>query len=369
MGRVTLQTIADHVGVSRMTVSNAFSHPEQLSSKLRERILKVADELGYGGPDPAARSLVSGRAGAIGVVLSDALTYTLTDDVAMSFLAGIADQLGPGGRALTLLPAAPADGSMPARDVAIDGALVYSCHSDSTALSWLMRRRLPVVFVDQAPAPGIPSVNVDDRMGARAAAQHLVDLGHERVGIVTTGFSGDYGLLADPFATTMANTERQRMLGWTDALSDAGIAPSVIRLPHTDPWGTGHDGARLMLELETPPTAILCFSDAIAVGVVEAIQDSGRAVPGDISVVGFDDNPVARTTRPALTTVRQDSRAKGRASTELLISTLDAAATASPKRARHLTLPTELIVRDSTAPRRSAAPPSSSRRKVARGQA
>ena len=109
----------------------------------------------------------------------------------MAFLAGIADQLGPGGRALTLLPAAPADGSMPARDVAIDGALVYSCHSDSSAVSWLMRRRLPVVFVDQAAAPGIPSVNVDDRAGARAAAQHLVDLGHRRVGIVTTGFGGE----------------------------------------------------------------------------------------------------------------------------------------------------------------------------------
>ena len=213
MGRVTLQTIADQVGVSRMTVSNAFSRPDQLSATLRERILAAADELGYGGPDAAARALVSGSAGAIGVVLSDALTYTLTDDVAMTFLAGIADRLGPGGRALTLLPAAPADGSMPARDVAIDGAVVYSCHSDSTALSWLMRRRLPVVFVDQAAAPGVPSVNVDDRTGAHAAAQLLVDLGHRRVGIVTTGFGGEYGILTDPLTTTMANTERQRLLG------------------------------------------------------------------------------------------------------------------------------------------------------------
>ncbi|MFI5099515.1 MAG: LacI family DNA-binding transcriptional regulator, partial [Actinomycetes bacterium] len=281
---MTLQTIADQVGVSRMTVSNAFSRPDQLSAKLRERILVVADELGYGGPDPAARSLVSGTAGAIGVVLSDALTYTLTDDVAMTFLAGIADRLGPGGRALTLLPAAPADGSMPARDVAIDGALVYSCHSDSSAVSWLMRRRLPVVFVDQATAPGIPSVNVDDRTGARAAAQHLVDLGHRRVGVVTTGFGGEYGVLPDPFATTMANTEQQRLLGWTDALSEAAVTPTVVRLPHTDPQEIGDDGARLLLELEEPPTAVLCFSDAIAVGVVDAIHASGRAVPDDISV-------------------------------------------------------------------------------------
>jgi DNA-binding LacI/PurR family transcriptional regulator len=233
--------------------------------------------------------------------------------------------------------------------VAIDGALVYSCHSDSTAVSWLMRRRLPVVFVDQAAAPGIPSVNVDDRIGARAAAQHLVDLGHRRIGIVTTGFGGEYGILPDPFAIPMANTERQRLLGWSDALAEADIDPVVVRLPHTDPQEIGHDGARALLELDEPPTAVLCFSDAIAVGVIGAIQDSGRAVPEDISVVGFDDNPIATQTRPALTTVRQDSHAKGRAATELLITALDKAPITPSKRARHVVLPTELIVRDSTA--------------------
>ena len=234
MARVTLQTIADTVGVSRMTVSNAFSRPDQLSATLRERILQVAEELGYSGPDPTARALVSGMAGAIGVVLSDSLAYTLTDEVAMAFLAGITDELGATGRALTLLPAAPADGSMPARDVAIDGAVVYSCHSDSTAISWLLRRNLPTVFVDQASAPGIPSVNVDDRSGARSAAQHLLDLGHRSVGIVTTGFGGQFGLLADPLSMPLANTERQRLLGWTDALAVEGVILTVARLSHTD---------------------------------------------------------------------------------------------------------------------------------------
>jgi DNA-binding LacI/PurR family transcriptional regulator len=369
MGRVTLQTIADRVGVSRMTVSNAFSRPDQLSATLRDRILAVAEELGYSGPDPTARALVSGTAGAIGVVLSDALTYTLTDDVAMAFLAGIADELGPGGRALTLLPAAPADGSMPARDVAIDGAVVYSCHADSTAISWLLRRRLPTVFVDQAAAPGIPSVNVDDRGGARAAAQHLLDLGHRAIGIVTTGFGGDFGLLPDPLATALANTERQRLHGWFDALDAAGVTPRVVRLPHTDPQEIGYTGAQTLLGLDPAPTGILCFSDAIALGAVAAVQDSGRSVPSDVSVVGFDDNPVARRSRPALTTVRQDSHEKGRAAAGLLVSALDrddvldrdraldpdAAGSAAAanggkggKRARHLVLPTELVVRDST---------------------
>jgi DNA-binding LacI/PurR family transcriptional regulator len=89
MGRVTLQTIADHVGVSRMTVCNAFSGPDQLSATLRGRVLAVADELGYVGPDPTARALASGTAGTVGLLLSETLTYALTDEVAIAFLAGI----------------------------------------------------------------------------------------------------------------------------------------------------------------------------------------------------------------------------------------------------------------------------------------
>ena len=102
MGRVTLQTIADLVGVSRMTVSNAFSRPDQLSTELRDRILATADELGYAGPDPAARILQRGTTGAIGVVLMDSLSIAFEDEIAVRFVRAIADELGPRGLALTL---------------------------------------------------------------------------------------------------------------------------------------------------------------------------------------------------------------------------------------------------------------------------
>ncbi|MDT4975886.1 MAG: hypothetical protein QOG98_1644 [Pseudonocardiales bacterium] len=350
MGRVTLQTIADHVGVSRMTVSNAFSRPDQLSARLRDRILAVANDLGYVGPDPTARALASGTAGTVGLLLSDTLTYALTDEVAMTFLAGISDELVPTGLALTLLPASPQDTIVPARDVAVDGALVYSCDPQSTAVGWLLRRRLPLVFVDQAAAPGIASVNIDDRLGARAAAQHVVDLGHRRVAIVTIGHGGEYGVLASPPETLVANTERQRLLGWTDALGAADIEPVVIRQPHAEPDDMGYTAAQIALGLADRPTAILCFSDAIAGGVIRAIQDAGLRVPEDVSVVGFDDNPLARRTRPALTTVRQDVRAKGRAAAAALITAIERAKTRPAGRGRHIVLPTELVIRDSTAP-------------------
>ena len=348
MGRVTLQTIADHVGVSRMTVSNAFSRPDQLSATLRDRVLAVADELGYAGPDPTARALASGTAGTVGVLLSETLTYALTDEVAMAFLAGITDELAPTGLALTLLSAAPQGDIVPARDVAVDGAIVYSCNPDSTAVGWLMRRRLPLVFVDQAPAPGIASVNIDDRLGARAAAQHIIDLGHRRVAIVTVGYGGEFGVLTDPLEATTAYTERQRLLGWLDALGAAGIEPTVVRQPHTNPDELGYTATQTLLGGGNRPTAILCFSDAIARGVIRAIQDGGLHVPNDVSVVGFDDNPIGRRTRPALTTVRQDVDAKGRAAAAALIQAIDRAKTRPASRGRHLVLPTELVVRDST---------------------
>jgi DNA-binding LacI/PurR family transcriptional regulator len=350
MGRVTLQTIADRVGVSRMTVSNAFSRPDQLSAKVRDRVLEVAEELGYAGPDPAARALASGTAGTVGVLLSETLTYSLTDEVAMAFLAGISDELAPTGLSLTLLSAAPEGDIVPARDVAIDGAIVYSCNPKSSAVSWLMRRRLPLVFVDQAPAPGIASINIDDRLGARAAAQHLVDLGHRRVAIVTTGFAGQFGVLADPLEATTAYTERQRLLGWFDALDAAGIKPTVVRQPHVNPDEIGFSAAQTILGVGEPPTGILCFSDAIARGVIRALRDAGLQVPDDVSVVGFDDNPISRRITPALTTVRQDVDAKGRAAATALALAIDRAKTRPASRGRHLVLPTELVVRDSTAP-------------------
>jgi DNA-binding LacI/PurR family transcriptional regulator len=356
MGRVTLQTIADRVGVSRMTVSNAFSRPDQLSAKVRDRVLAVAEELGYAGPDPTARALASGTAGTVGVLLSETLTYSLTDEVAMAFLAGISDELAPSGLSLTLLSAAPEGDIVPARDVAIDGAIVYSCNPESSAVSWLMRRRLPLVFVDQAPAPGIASINIDDRLGARAAAQHVVDLGHRRVAIVTTGFAGEFGVLTEPLDATTAYTERQRLLGWFDALDAAGVEPTVVRQPHVNPDEIGYAAAQTILVQGERPTAILCFSDAIARGVIRALGDAGLQVPDDVSVVGFDDNPISRRTSPALTTVRQDVDAKGRAAATALTLAIDRAKTRPTSRGRHLILPTELVVRDSTAPAGPAKP-------------
>jgi DNA-binding LacI/PurR family transcriptional regulator len=357
VSRVTLQTVADRVGVSRMTVSNAFSKPGQLSAALRKRILAAADELGYVGPDPAARALARGTSGAVGILLTESVTYAFTDEVATGFLGAIADELAPTGVALTLLPTRSSEDVVPARDVPMDGAVVYSCDISSPALDWLKRRGLPLVFVDQAQTAGIASVNVDDRAGAAAAAAHLVELGHRRIDIVNKNMAGPYGVVldADPGVDADHYVSRQRMLGWLDSLRAADVQARVVHEPQSSA-DDAHAAALLLLAQDDPPTAVLCFSDVMANGVVRAAEASGLRVPRDLSVVGFDDSPLARRMRPALTTVRQPVEEKGHAAAASLTAAIDRAKAGLPKgRARHVVLPTELIVRDSTAPPRVGA--------------
>lgn len=348
MARVTLQTIADQLGVSRMTVSNAFSRPDQLSDDLREKILATAKDLGYAGPDPAARALARGTTGAVGILLTDSLEDAFTDEVNTRFLGAIVEGLAPTGLALTLIGTNEQPDVVPARDVAIDGALLYSCRVQSAARDWLMDRKLPLVSVDEDPVPGIGSINVDDRGGARAAAQHLVALGHRQVGIVTWRIDGPIGIVDDPLGMARGHPATQRMLGWLEALDDAGIRPTVVQTNPNDP-GT-RKAALLLLTATRRPTGVLCFSDVAAFGVVRTAQSLGLTVPDDLSVVGFDDSPLAPQTDPALTTVRQDIVAKGHLAASSLITAIERSRSGTSAQVRHLTQPTELVVRDSTAP-------------------
>jgi DNA-binding LacI/PurR family transcriptional regulator len=346
--RVTLQTVADRVGVSRMTVSNAFSRPDQLSPTLRARILAAAEDLGYSGPDPTARALARGSTGAVGVLLTDSLQAAFLDEVATRFLGAIAAELAPTGLALTLLTASSGP-VLPAKDLPLDGAVVYSCLPQSPSLDWLVRRKLPLVYVDQPPNPGHPSVNIDDRGGARAAARHLIELGHRRIAVLTATTAGPHGVLADPAALSEAFVAGQRAQGWLEELATVGVRPSIM----VEPYGAAEGYADRLLAGDDPPTAVLCFSDAIAVTVIEAARRRGLDVPRDLSVVGFDDAPMASCLTPGLTTVAQDVDATGRAAAAALVAEMAARRGEGERPAESaVVLPTTLIVRGSTAPPR-----------------
>ncbi len=351
MGRVTLQTVADKVGVSRMTVSNAFSRPDQLSATLRTKILDAAQELGYAGPDPAARALARGSSGAVGVLLTSSLTYAFSDDVAVRFFGAIAQELSDTGLALTLLNGESRNEVVQARDVAMDGAIVYACTPATDSLQWLRKRDIPLVYVDQDPVDDVPSVNVDDRAGARAAAEHLVGLGHRRIGILIAGTDGLHGLVPDLAATaaTWTRTSRERAYGYLDALTPAGIEPISHRQLDNNAEDA-REAARLLLSGDHRPTGILCYSDVLARGVLLAAEDLGLRVPDDVSVIGFDDSAVALSTRPQLTTVRQDVPLKGKAAASALIQSMQARRAGEDLDVPHHVYPTTLVVRGSAGP-------------------
>jgi DNA-binding LacI/PurR family transcriptional regulator len=321
-----------------MTVSNAFSRPDQLSSSLRDRILSAADELGYSGPDPAARALARGRTGSVGLLLTDRLSVVIGDALAGEFIAAVSDELAGQGMAVTLLAPTETDGVVEA-EVAMDGLLVYICGSPGPQLEWARRRGLPIVTVDQAPLDGLPSVNVDDRTGARSGAEHLVQLGHRRIGILTLSVD-------EAHRATGEVPAHERLAGWRSVLEPAGIEPIMAEGVYLASEPT-YAAARALLDRPDRPTGVLCVSDAFALEVLRAAADLGLRVPEDVSVVGYDDSRVAAMTRPPLTTVRQDVVAKGRLAVTALVRAIEDPDSTSPER---IVIPAELVVRASTAP-------------------
>ncbi|NCT92171.1 LacI family transcriptional regulator [Cellulomonas sp. APG4] len=347
--RVTLQTIADDVGVSRMTVSNAFSRPDQLSATLRATILARAEELGYVGPDPAARALARGTTGAIGVLLTQSMASVFSGEHSVEFFSAVAQELAPTGLAVTLLPSYGSRDVVPARDVPLDGALIYAAPDNAPAMDWLVRRRLPLVFVDRPAVSGSATVTLDEREAARQGAQHLLDLGHVRVGVLTQAFDGPHGLLAGPHEASGDSVSRGRVEGWFATL-EAGGAHGVLAQVRDNSVEAGREAGRLLLDGVDRPTAVLCFSDEMAAGVLQAAREMGLTVPDDVSVVGFDDAGRARRTTPPLTTIRQDVTDKGRRAAATLLDAIALHRAGSAEQPADVVLGTELVVRGSTAP-------------------
>jgi DNA-binding LacI/PurR family transcriptional regulator len=347
--RVTLQTLADALGVSRTTASNAFNRPDQLNPALRERVLALAAELGYAGPDPAGRALRSGRAGAIGVLLTERLSYAFGDPAAVATLRGLAVEAEASGISLSLLPA-PLSGGADAAEVVtralMDACFVYALPEGHPSVAAVLERRIPVVIADTPHVPGVPLVSIDDRGGARAAAQHLLDLGHRRLAVASLRIREDDRTgLADGARRHEASyrVTRERLAGYADAIAAAGLEWDDVPIyeGHPNSRRLGGEAVTALLERDPPPTALLAMSDEIALGAIFVARAAGLAVPGQLSVVGFDDAPAA--TSRELTTIRQPLVDKGRTAGRMLLEAIDGGTPAD------VVLPTELVLRRSTA--------------------
>ena len=347
--RVTLQTLADALGVSRTTASNAFNRPDQLNPALRERVLALAADLGYAGPDPAGRALRSGRAGAIGVLLTERLSYAFGDPAAVATLRGLAEAAETAGVSLALLPVPFGSGPQAQEAVTralLDACFVYALPDGHPSVTAALERRIPVVVADTPHVPGIPFVSIDDRGGARAAAQHLLDLGHRRIAVAAFRLREDdhTGLVKGARRGGAAyRVTRERLAGYADAIAAAGVDWNDVPIyegPNSRRLGS--EAVAALLKLDPPPTAILAMSDEIALGAIDGAHASGLFVPEHLSIAGFDDAPAA--TARGLTTIGQPLVEKGRAAGRMLLEAIEGGTPAD------VSLPTELVVRGSTGP-------------------
>ncbi|RZU75089.1 LacI family transcriptional regulator [Micromonospora kangleipakensis] len=347
----TLQDVAKAVGVSRSTVSNAYSRPDQLSAALRRRILDAARQLGYPGPDPTARSLRRGFVGAIGVLFTSQLSYAFTDPFAVRFLAGLSAAAERHGAALLLVPL-PTDLALAraaVENAAVDGFCVYCVGDEEWALDAIRGRALPYVTTAAAEGadPAHRYVGIDERAAARTVAEHVAALGHRRVALL-----GDTVLpdappgplrLAGP-ADVPHPTTRGRLAGFADAFAALGVGWSALTVLNAtgNSRAAGAAAVAATLAGDAPPTAVLACSDVLALGVLDALAEAGRRLPHPVSVTGFDD--IAEAAAAGLTTVRQPAEEKGRIAAELLLEP-----PADPA-AGHVLLRTDLVVRTSTGP-------------------
>jgi DNA-binding LacI/PurR family transcriptional regulator len=337
--RTRIADVAREAGVSKTAVSFAFNSPDRLSPETATRIRQVAESLGYR-PHPVARMLTQGETMALGVLTPQALSVIFSNPFFGAFNEGVALAAEEYGYGLHFI--SPVHGSL-ARAVGratVDGVVAIGLSEHHPEVEQI-RRALPIVLVDSTAMPDYPSIDIDDEGGARAAAEHLLALGHRDFLVI--------GVEPPQPATQMEpeGVTGRRLRGYRMALAAAGVELAdrqIVVGPASVAGGVAAferaraDGLR--------PTAVLAMSDAMAIGAMRAIRSVALSVPSDVSVVGFDDIDLAMHTDPPLTTVHQPIRRKGEEAVRLLLSVVHGRDGSPPE---HRRLETKLIVRGSTA--------------------
>lgn len=355
---VTMRDVARAAGVSQASVSYAYSNSPRVSAAQREQIFAAALELGYTGPNIAGASLRLGRIGSVGVLVPGTLAAAVDDPSTALLLKGVVAVGELADVALTLLPVASGTSAMgdtvrPSTPAAlrglVDGLVLHCLPNDHPVVATVLARRIPAVSIDSPRVPEMPYVTVDHRGAGDAQMEHLLMLGHRRIGIITDRLSPRSSPVPRPLSGVGSIAEtylRERLQGYRDAAARHGVDTSAVPVVETPDIGmTGSAAAAAELFSTMQPTAVLATSDVHAVGAIKMIGALGFSVPSEVSVIGFDDAPVADLV--GLTTVRQPLEDKGREAARILLDVI------AGKPQPPVVLATELIVRSTTA----AAPP------------
>jgi len=335
--RPTQEDVARVAGVSRATVSYVINNRTdgnvRISEETRCRVLEAIEELGYR-PNVLARSLRQGQTHTIGMIVPDN-----TNPFFAEVARGVEDTSFEQGYSVILCNSdRDLDKELLYTNVLaekrVDGILFVAAGMSTERICALQERRMPVIVVDRdIPDVAVDSVMTANERGGRLATRHLIELGHRRIGCI-----------AGPSDVTPS---AERVTGYRQALREAGLPMDEALIMKGDfQYESGYQAARQLLSMEDPPTAIFACNDLMAVGAISAAVRLGRQVPADLSVVGFDDVPLASFANPALTTIVQPKYEIGVVAATMLLERMQ-----DPDRPPHRkVLDTELVVRQSTAP-------------------
>ncbi len=333
---MSIRDVAKRAGVSTATVSRALHHDTRVNATTAERVWRAIRELNYY-PNTHARSLASGRSHITGLVVSD-ITNPFFPELVQSF-AEAALERGYD----TLLASTNYDAARTAVAIRrmlerkIDGVAIMTSEMDEALIAEFANREVPMVFLDvAAPGPRISNLRVNYAGGVGAAVDHLLELGHRRI-----------GFLSGPVELKSARIRRDAFL---HCLARGGVIEDErLVTPGNHRIDGGLEAMRRLLALDERPTAVLASNDLTAIGALHAIHRAGLRVPEDISVVGFDDIDLAAFTEPALTTVRLARTEIAEQAIECLARNMDA----REERGSEVVIGTTLVVRESTAPYRA----------------
>lgn len=326
---VTIIDVARESGVSYSTVSRVLNGYEYVKESTRRRVLEAAERLGYVA-NLQARSLAGGHSQIIGLLVPG-----LDNGYIGEIVRGIDEELARNDYDLMLYTTHRRLGkeSEYVRMIVnglTDGLLLIVPLIPSTYVDILHQQNFPYVLIDQSETGDSSSVvNATNWQGAYDATRYLIELGHRRIGFIS-------GMME-------ISSARERLEGYKTALDDHRIAYDEALVRQGDFWQpSGYAAAQELLRLERLPSAIFASNDLMAFGAMQAVHEAGLDIPGDISIIGFDDIPMASIVHPKLTTVHQPLDQMGRVAAKLLLEQIE-----DPRKpARHITLGTQLVIRD-----------------------
>lgn len=336
MALTTIKDLAKAAGVSITTVSRALNGYPDVSEKTRARIKKLAEVMGYR-PNAQAQSLVLKKTFTIGVIMSEIRYSHVKDGFAFEVLCGINDRASELNYDIILFSTNPKKQlnksySDLCLERNVDGVILQGLRINDPYLNEVVSQaKFPSVLID-IPLSGdrVGHVTSDNVNGSKEAVRHLLELGHRHIAMIN-GYQD-------------ASVSQERLAGYILALQEAGIPydPSYV---YDGKFSEEAAGQCMLQALEEHPqiTAVFCASDLMALGAIQALQNRGLSVPGDISVVGFDDIPIASYCSPQLTTVRQDKYNLGCQAAQMVVDMLEG------REVRHkIVLNTRVVVRQST---------------------